>query len=168
MTNKNNAVLGAIAIAVWMLVGLPAWADGDAQAKVLIEVGAQFEELAGGTTNLLSSPKVTTEAGREATIKVVRDWPCPNGEIVENGLIFNVTPTIEGDALMLKGSAHIVEGVEPDKKKVEKTVEWVAFKEVKACFAVSVKGPDERFCLGPIRLDEKQIMVWLKARLVKY
>lgn len=164
MTNKNNAVLGAIAIAVWMLVGVPAWADGDAQAKVLIEVGAQFEELAGGTTNLLSSPKVTAKAGQEATIKMIKNWPCPNGEVVEKGLIFTVTPTIEGDTLMLKGSAQIIVGIE----NFEKSVEWVGFKEVKACFAVSVKGPDERYCLGPIRLDEKQIMVWLKARRVKY
>ena len=166
MRNKNRAIWVCVAIAVGALAGRPAQADNDALAKRQIEVEAQFKESDGGTTKVLSVPKVMTMAGQAATIKVVTELPCPNGEFVEVGIILCVTPTIEGDTVILKGSAHIVTVVQPDKKQIHKSVEWVGFKEVKTCFAVTVEDQDERYRLGPIQVDGKQIVVWLKARRI--
>ena len=166
MSNKSIAVLGCVGIAVGTLAGLPARAEEAALVQRQIEVEAQFTELDGGITNVLSAPKVATVLGQDATIKVVTEWSCPNGEVVEEGVILCVTPTIEEDTLVIKGSAHVVKAIQPNKNKAEKTVEWIGFKELKAYYKVSAKDPHERYRLGPVEVDKKKVDIWISARLV--
>lgn len=131
-----------------------------------VEVEAEFKEMSGGRRNLLSAPKVVALAGEEASFKVVTEWLCPNGEVVEEGVILNVTPLIETGSLVLKGSALVVENIASGGEEGRTPAAWVGFKEVKTYFSLDVKDPDELYCLGSLQRDGQRIVVRLKARLL--
>ena len=140
-------------------------APGDAAEAVgaLIVIEARFIATSGDDKDLLSAPKVTTRTGQKASIKVVTERHCPNDEIVEEGVILNVTPTVENGVVTLKGSALIVNGVVPEDKEIEKDVRWIGFSQLKTTFLVVAQDPKKQYRLGPIEMDGKKYEIWLSA-----
>jgi hypothetical protein len=144
-------------------------APGDAAeaAGALVVIEALTTATSGDDTDLLSLPKVTARSGHKASIKAVTERHCPNDEIVEEGVILNVTPTVENGVVTLKGSVLIVDdGVVPEDKEIEKDVRWIGFRQWKTTFLVVTKDPKKQYRLGPIQMNGKKYEIWLSAREV--
>jgi len=141
-------------------------APGDAAeaAGALIVIEARFIAASGDDTDLLTAPKVTARTGQQASVKAVTDRHCPNDEIVEEGVILNVTPTLENGVVTLKGSVLIVDdGVAPEDKDIEKDVRWIGFRQWKTTFLVVARDPKIQYRLGPIETNGKKYEIWLSA-----
>jgi hypothetical protein len=138
-------------------------ADASAAVGAAIVIEARFTATSGDDTDLLSAPKVTTRIGQKASVKAVTERHCPNDKIVEEGVILNVTPTVEKGVVTLKGSAIIVNSVVPENEEIEKDVRWIGFSQLKTTFLVAAQDPTKQYRLGPIETNGKKHEIWLSA-----